>query len=127
MLFHILIELYKMLSVEDLEVDYDEILRQAHMRILRPVENSLIKRYPMIGDEWDNEINNGAKAEYFTVSSAKRIKWKCTKCENIWECTISNRTEFKTGCPKCGFNIFDGKIHKSCAKRKPGLSLITFI
>lgn len=118
MLKMVLMELYKLLGVEDLEIDYDKMINEANDRMLRPLKGSVLDVYPQLNSEFDDKINNGAKLNYFSVSSANRISWKCTKCKNVWGCTISNRTEFKTGCPYCGYNVFDGKIHYSARNKK---------
>ena len=77
MLYQILLEIYKMLGITELDVDYNKVLANAIDRMMRPVENSLVEKYPQIIEEWDNELNNGALPEYYTVSSSKRINWKC--------------------------------------------------
>ncbi len=127
MLYQILMELYKMLGINEFDIDYNKVLTNAINRMMRPVKNSLLEKYPQIVDEWDKELNNGALPEFYTVSSAKRIKWKCKKCEHTWDSTICNRTEFKTSCPCCGYNIFDGKIHKYAIRIKSSLNNSAFI
>ncbi len=110
-LFNVLMEVYRLLGLYNIEIDYKNVLRNAHNRMLKP-ENSLVDKYPEIIAEWDIDLNCGAKPECFSVSSAKRIRWSCTKCGNIWPVCISSRTQFKTGCPCCGYNIFKKKYKK---------------
>ena len=118
-LYQVLLELYKLLGYDEPRLDYNKIVRKANERMLRPVKNSLIEKYKEIENEWDVEINNGARPEYFTAGSSKRIIWTCVKCTKQWSVSIASRIEFKTGCPHCGYNIFDGKIHCGVGKAKP--------
>lgn len=107
-LYKILLELYKMIGFTTFKPDYNRIVRDVNERLLRPVENNLLIKFPKLKEEWDETLNNGAKIECFTCSSSKRIIWKCIRCGGTWNTTIANRTEFLTGCPKCGYRIFDG-------------------
>lgn len=116
-LYQVLLKLYGLLGYETPEIDYNKIVRDANERMLRPVKNSIIENYPELEKEWDTKLNNGAKPEYFSSGSSKRIIWTCTKCRNRWSRTISSRTEFRNGCPYCGYNIFSKKYHTIGSKK----------
>lgn len=116
-LYQVLLKLYGLLGYETPEIDYNKIVREANERMLRPVKNSIIENYPELEKEWDIKLNNGAKPEYFSSGSSKRIIWTCTKCRNRWSRTISSRTEFRNGCPYCRYNIFSKKYHTIGSKK----------
>lgn len=116
-LYQVLMKLYGLLGYDEPEIDYNRIVKEANDRMLRPVKNSIIENFKELEMEWDIEINNGARPEYFSSGSSKRIIWTCTKCHNRWSTTIVNRTEFRTGCPYCGYNIFKNKIN-TCGRKR---------
>lgn len=105
-LWQVLMKVYELLGYSNVNIDYNEIVMKSSDRMLRPIDNNIMVKYKCIGDEWDIELNNGAKPEYFSSGSSKRIIWRCTKCSATWSSTIANRIEFKTGCPYCRYNIF---------------------
>lgn len=80
-------------------------------------EDSIAYIYPELSQEWNYELNGSRKPEAFSRSSAERVFWICKKCgfgENgEWETLISNRTHLKQGCPACGYNWYDNKVHKN--------------
>jgi len=72
------------------------------------------------------------KPEFFTSGAHYRANWKCRNCGCKWDVEIRSRIKFKSGCSRCGFNIFDGKIHENAinrtgAKRRKGIEIIDFI
>lgn len=117
MLYKVLLELYKLLDVSDYTLDYNKVLNQAISRMLRPIKGSVLDIYPQLNNEFDEELNNGARLDFFTLRSAKRIKWRCVRCKNIWSSTIANRTEFKSGCTCCGYNVFNDTINKNAIRK----------
>lgn len=63
---------------------------------------------PSISEEWDPERNNGLTPEQVSVSSGRKVWWKCKVCKHSWCTRIYNRTrgyasatEKGTGCPYC--------------------------
>ena len=60
---------------------------------------SLANNKPEILEEWDYTKNN-ISPEEVTSHSARKVWWKCNKCGNEWESSISNRTR-GNGCPVC--------------------------
>ena len=93
-------------------IDFEKAIAEASKCIYSPVENNLVEINSPLLAEWNEELNNGIKPEYYTRGSKKEIKWKCNKCGYIWKVSIKSRTTFSTGCPQCGFCIFDRKYHK---------------
>lgn len=61
--------------------------------------NDLATLRPGIAKEWNYEQNSGLKPSDFTVSSGKKVWWKCYKGHE-WETEIYHRTSGK-GCPFC--------------------------
>ena len=64
-------------------------------------EHSLAKEAPEIAKEFD-EQKNGISANNISVSSNKKMWWKCSICGFEWQSKVNNRTStLKTGCPQC--------------------------
>lgn len=121
-LYQVLLKIYSLLGYNDIELDRNEIERSANERMLLPIENNIMENYKELEKEWDIELNNGAVPKFFSSGSSKRITWTCIKCAKHWSVSIANRIEFKTGCPHCGYNIFDNKVHLLGRKRKKMLA-----
>ncbi len=64
------------------------------------VENSIIKSFPQIAEEWDYEKNT---VDIQTVPMGSNIKawWKCNKCGYSWQQGVYNRCKGSGKCPKC--------------------------
>lgn len=112
----------KMLGHKVEEVDFDKVLDDVYHFMYQKAENNIADNYPDLIKEWDTERNNNKKPESFTKGSRERINWKCAHCGNRWNVSIKSRIRFQSGCRKCGYNVFDGKIH-SMARNKPKVSL----
>lgn len=64
-------------------------------------EHSLAKERPDIACEFMEE-KNGLSADMISVSSNKKMWFKCRKCGHEWMSKINNRTSSNNqGCPKC--------------------------
>jgi hypothetical protein len=68
--------------------------------------NSLQTLNPDIAAQWHPKKNNSLKPSEVSVSSNKKVWWKCPKSEcdhpHEWETTINDRTRDNgTGCPFC--------------------------
>ena len=73
--------------------------------------NDLATLRPDLVDEWDFEQNN-MTPDSVTLSSNRKVWWKCSKCGYRFSSQISNRTKINgTGCPICG-------IEKAANSRK---------
>lgn len=83
--------------------------------------------YPELLDEWLDELNDGHSLSEFTAGMGFEATWKCVKCGNIWIRKLHERIYDKTGCRKCGYNVFDGKIHKRGIKIKPQINNRAFL
>lgn len=101
-----------------LEIDFDKAVERANVVMFDKVENNIKDTYPQLCKEWDYDNNTNLKPEYFTGGSKKEIYWKCYKCGRSRKVSIKSRIAFKSGCPYCGYNIFDNKIHKSAINKK---------
>lgn len=47
------------------------------------------------------ELVNSDDGYKYSYGSEKELEWKCKKCNNIWITTPCNRTNMKSGCPRC--------------------------
>lgn len=61
----------------------------------------LINTFPEIAKEFDAEKNKELDINDITVSSNKKVWWKCSKCGKGWEAYVNNRTSKSSGCPHC--------------------------
>jgi hypothetical protein len=61
----------------------------------------LINEMPELIEEWDFEKNKSIDINNLTFSSHKKVWWICKKCNKNWKTVIKNRTNNKTGCPRC--------------------------
>lgn len=59
-----------------------------------------LTEYPDLLSEWDYDRNGSITPYGLTIGSGKKVWWKCSKCGNSWDATISNRKR-GTGCPYC--------------------------
>lgn len=81
--------------IVDIEKDYDFVVGLASDKMVeRSVANS-----PLL-EEWDYEKNT-IKPEFITISSNKKVYWKCKTCGGSWPAKPNLRT-VGTGCPYCG-------------------------
>ena len=62
-------------------------------------KNDLTTINPQLASEWNFEKNSDLKPGDVTVSSNKKVWWKCNKGHE-WQATIANRNNGK-GCPEC--------------------------
>ena len=82
-------------------------------------EKSLEYIHPALVKEWHPTLNS-IQPSKITPGSRIKAYWQCINCnygrDGEWEKTINERTNNKRGCPKCGYNWFDGKIHSMAVK-----------
>ncbi len=62
-------------------------------------EKSLAFQFPSLASEWHPTKNGDLKPTEVTVSSGKRVWWRCSKSHE-WQATVNNRT-LGYGCPYC--------------------------
>ncbi|WP_416046467.1 zinc-ribbon domain-containing protein [Mycobacterium intracellulare] len=69
----------------------------------RPVSGeSLADRCPLQAEEWHPTLNGDLTPSDVTVSSNRKVWWKCSYCDAAWEAIINNRTRKRsTGCKAC--------------------------
>ena len=58
---------------------------------------------PVLMQEWYWEENEkeGVDPSTFSSGSNTMAWWKCKKCGNVWQASVSNRTSRHSGCPYC--------------------------
>ncbi|MBO4583461.1 MAG: hypothetical protein J5756_00165 [Clostridia bacterium] len=64
-------------------------------------KNNFASNYPELIEEWDCERNSLSPRDV-AYTDNKKYWWKCKKCGNIWQTSITNRVR-GTGCPKCRY------------------------
>lgn len=52
-------------------------------------------------NEWDKEKNSLYDIHSITCGTAKKVWWRCSKCNYSWEATVYHRTKRNQGCPMC--------------------------
>lgn len=63
--------------------------------------NDLQTCYPEIAREWDYALNGDLSPSDVVFGSAKKVWWKCSKCDFSWQNGIVYRTSMGNGCPEC--------------------------
>lgn len=84
--------------------------------------NSLLDVFPELVNEWVDDINAEMHLYPESVSaySNHKVAWKCPKCQNIYEATITNRTRMHSNCPYCsGQKVAPG--YNDFASQRPDL------
>ena len=70
--------------------------------------NDLATVNPEIAAEWDNEANDELRPQHVTISSGRKVSWKCKPHGHPWVATVSARTNDR-GCPVCaGKSVLSG-------------------
>jgi hypothetical protein len=65
-------------------------------------DNSLLKEYPDLAQEWHKTKNGALKPSQISSLSRERVWWKCPKGDDHeWQTSLDQRTYMKTGCPFC--------------------------
>ena len=70
-------------------------------------KNCLLKLYPELKLDWDEENNGHLLYNSYSFGSNKEVKWICHKCGHKWSTAIKNRTKKSNGCPQCSKSGFD--------------------
>ena len=72
-------------------------------------DNCLATLNPSLAKEWNFDKNCGLTPFSITVSSGKKVWWKCSTCCREWQSSVSNRNRLGNGCPFCqGVVLKDG-------------------
>jgi len=66
--------------------------------------NDLGSKNPALAAEWDQQANGSLTPEQLTVSSSRKIGWKCAPHGHQWSATVCDRTK-GPGCPVCANQI----------------------
>jgi DNA-directed RNA polymerase subunit RPC12/RpoP len=85
-----------------------------------PAGETLADRCPPQAAEWHPTLNGHLSASDVSVSSSRRVWWKCSGCGAEWQAIINNRTKKRsTGCKSCSRKRLAQTVHAP----KPGASL----
>lgn len=91
----------------------------AGQRVL-PGFNDLATRYPDLAAQWDTERNGDLVPWAVTVSSNRRVWWRCPQSHS-YQAPVAARTGRETGCPYCaGRRVLPG--FNDLATRYPDLA-----
>jgi rubrerythrin len=89
---------------------------------LSNIENSIAKEFPNLIKEWNYVKNGNLKPEMFSVGSAEKVWWICSKCKHEWKSAINGRTPPRSsGCPKCAIDKSGETFHKNYIKKNGSL------
>lgn len=74
---------------------------ESYKKYKKATIGTLADNAPDLSLEWHPNLNGEIKP--IDVSSGTNIKvwWKCSKCANEWQATVSSRVKRKYGCPEC--------------------------
>ena len=61
---------------------------------------SLESNFPALAAEWHPTLNGELHPSEVTVSSGRKVWWKCSTCGHEWDAIIGKRSK-GAGCPKC--------------------------
>lgn len=77
---------------------------------------------PDIAAEWDTTPGtNRGDAHHVSVTSARKINWRCTARKHTWPAQVRSRTTLESGCPYCaGSRAIPGET--DLATLHPGLA-----
>jgi len=62
------------------------------------------KVFPELLKEWDY-VKNKVPPDKVSSYSAKKVWWKCRKCNHNWEAVVFSRTAGGNGCPACANQV----------------------
>lgn len=71
--------------------------------------NDLLSVNPEIAKDWHYEKNDPLLPSEVTAGSHRRVWWRCRKCGNEWQSTVSNRKNGR-GCPMCKWSVISNKL-----------------
>ena len=82
------------------DIDFErDAIAIGSLREYTDKEKSVLFANPKLAKEWNYEMNGDLKPQNFTVSSQRKVWWRCQKGHN-WQSTIANRSS-GYGCPYC--------------------------
>ncbi|MBR1591622.1 MAG: zinc-ribbon domain-containing protein [Ruminococcus sp.] len=99
------------------EIDLNEVKKNAILYSNGHIayEKSLEYNYPDLAKEY-HKLLNEIKVSEIKASSYKKVYWQCNNCgygkNSEWKVDVASRTSGKSGCPCCGYNWYDNKVHK---------------
>jgi len=63
--------------------------------------NTLATKAPQVALFWNAKKNHPLSPDRVTVFSNMRAHWRCGVCLYEWQASVNDKTQHKTGCPKC--------------------------
>lgn len=96
------------------KINFKQVISDAYKysKVAIELKKSTAYLYPILLEEYKQELNANIALDSLSPGSHFRATWVCRNCGESWQTELSNRTHRKSGCPKCGFNIFTGVINK---------------
>ena len=96
----ILEEILREIIGVSVDIDFErDAIAIGSLREYTDKEKSVLFANPKLAKEWNYEMNGDLKPQNFTVSSQRKVWWRCQKGHN-WQSTIANRSS-GYGCPYC--------------------------
>ena len=82
------------------DIDFErDAIAIGSLREYTDKEKSVLFANPNLAKEWNYDMNGDLKPQNFTVSSQRKVWWRCQIGHN-WQSTIANRSS-GYGCPYC--------------------------
>ena len=97
----ILLNMSHLFKQVDINLKRDSSIILSHIKNIE-VENSLLRAYPKLAEEWDVIKNKGVLPSVVAAKSNQKYWWLCPICGHSYPMIVSNRTRLGYGCPKCG-------------------------
>ena len=88
---------------------------RAPLLLKKKRRDKLTQESPHLAAEWIN-AKNDRSIDSISGGSHYKAWWQCSKCENQWKASVTNRRH-GTGCPKCS-----GRHGTSLVKKSPHLA-----
>jgi hypothetical protein len=79
-----------------------DIARRTALRAKPAPGQSLADLMPELAAEWHATLNGDLTPFDVVPGSAKKVTWRCSKCEYVWETVVYSRGNLGRGCRECG-------------------------
>jgi hypothetical protein len=78
------------------------VARRAALQAKPAPGESLADLMPEVAAEWHPTLNGDLTPADVVPGSAKKVWWRCSKCQYVWETVVYSRGKFGRGCRECG-------------------------
>ena len=70
------------------------------MTTAKRISTTLATGDSSLASEWDDQKNGSLTPDDVTISSRKKVWWRCEEYQHSWQATVNNRSR-GSGCPYC--------------------------